>query len=441
MHTHQKALSINLDPAVFGSFAEIGAGQEVARWFFRVGGASGTVAKTISAYDKEISDDLYGAGTRYVSRPRLEAMLESEWKQLLTQLQNTRSSNTCFFSFVDTVAALNYTRTNECHGWMGVRFLQKPCGPANEIVLHINLKDPSNLQQQEAVGILGVNLIYAAVHISCASEFLLTIFEELRLERLEIDLVDVRGPAFETWDKRALHISLVSNGLGEAVAFSASKELLPPSELLHNKAVVLAPKAPDSTPEENVELVERTLSGLQQEELGQSKEILGLSCVTCAAGQDHQHFSTEVIVKNVEDLQQLGKGVLVFRQRELYKMSAFINRFTKSLIYFAIELSQLVRALHDNYEDLPGNLLEGIATLLQQNVRLIVHPIVAEEMERCLKDCNETGWLWRERNRIVGADDLHPEEPLDHLYQYLLGSKFIVPVRMARASAQGSILV
>jgi hypothetical protein len=156
--THQKALALNLDPSKFGSFAEIGAGQAVARWFLAVGAASGTVAKTISAYDKEVSDDLYGSGVRYVSRERLEAMLDSEWNQLLKQLQKTRGSQTRFFSFVDTVAARNYAGTNEPHGWVGLRFQLQPEGQPNDIVLHINMRDSSNLLQQQAIGILGVNL-------------------------------------------------------------------------------------------------------------------------------------------------------------------------------------------------------------------------------------------------------------------------------------------
>src|SRR5215471_11918311 len=143
--THHKALTLNLDPYTFGSFAEIGAGQEVARWFLRVGAASGTVAKTVSAYDKEVSDDLYGVGSRYVSRERLEAMLNSEWEQLQSQLSKSRGANTRFFVFADTVAARNYAGTNECHGWMGIRFQQKPGGPTNDVLLHINLMEPSNL--------------------------------------------------------------------------------------------------------------------------------------------------------------------------------------------------------------------------------------------------------------------------------------------------------
>src|SRR4051794_38614083 len=180
--THHKALSINLDETIFGSFAEIGAGQEVARWFLRVGGASGTVAKTISAYDKEVSDQLYGTGTRYVSKPRLYAMLESEWKQLLEQLQTSRGADSKFFAFVDTISARNYAGTNDCHGWLGLRFLRKPGEMPNDVILHVNLMDPSNVQQQETVGILGVNLIYAAHHaIDSAGQFLQSLFADLGL--------------------------------------------------------------------------------------------------------------------------------------------------------------------------------------------------------------------------------------------------------------------
>src|SRR5215831_3123579 len=180
--THQKALSLNLDPTIFGSFAEIGAGQEVARWFLRVGGASGTVAKSISAYDKEVSDDLYGVGTRYVSKQRLQAMLNTEWEQLLGQLHASRGADTKFFSFVDTISARNYSGTNDCHGWVGLRFLRQPGGPIHDVILHVNLRDPTNLQQQEAVGILGVNLIHAVHHaLRSAEEFLARVFDDLGL--------------------------------------------------------------------------------------------------------------------------------------------------------------------------------------------------------------------------------------------------------------------
>src|SRR5580700_4718429 len=207
--THHKALTLNLNASAFGSFAEIGAGQEVSHWFFVVGGASATVAKTVSAYDKEVSADLYGSGSRYVSRQRLEAMLDKEWDQLLAELNKTRGPQTRFFSFVDTVSARNFAGTNDPHGWIGLRFQLQPGGPPNDIVLHINMLDPANILEQEAIGILGVNLIYSAFYeLQSKESFLEGVAEDVVNGRIEIDYIDLRGPAFETWDRRTLLVYL-----------------------------------------------------------------------------------------------------------------------------------------------------------------------------------------------------------------------------------------
>ena len=241
LNTHQKALRINLDSTSYGSFAEIGAGQEVVRWFMVVGGASGTVAKSISAYDKEVSDDLYGVGARYVSKERLQAMLDSEWAQLLNQLNNSRGSSTRFFSFVDTISARNYAGTNEPHGWVGLRFQSQPGGQPNDIVFHINLRDPSNPLEQGAIGILGVNLIYAVFYQLQLNESFFASVAEAVEKRIEIDYVETRGPAFEGWDQPALLAQLVCAGLAEAVCFPCTTPPVPPIEVLHKKAAVLAP--------------------------------------------------------------------------------------------------------------------------------------------------------------------------------------------------------
>src|SRR5437016_3529010 len=161
--THQKALQTNIDATKYGTFAEIGAGQEVARWYFRVGGASGTIAKTISAYDMTISDAIYGASDRYVSRRRLQTMLDYEYKLLTERLDLKRGEKTTFFVFADTVTARSYTRHDEAHGWLGIRFQTQPRAEASEIIIHVRMLDKENVQEQEALGIIGVNLIYAAL--------------------------------------------------------------------------------------------------------------------------------------------------------------------------------------------------------------------------------------------------------------------------------------
>jgi hypothetical protein len=431
--THQKALSINLDGSIFGSFAEIGAGQEVARWFLTVGGASGTVAKTISAYDKEVSDDLYGRGTRYVSQQRLEAMMESEWKQLLAELQASRGATTRFFAFVDTVSARNFAGTNECHGWMGLRFQQTPGGPASDVVLHINLQDPTNLQQQEAVGILGVNLIYAAVHhLGSPEEFLAGLFEDLSLERMEIDLADLKGPAFESWDKRKLHASLVTNGYAEAVAFSADGQTVPPTELLYKRALVLAPGLFEIASDVHGQLIQSTLAQLPKEELEQSKGSLGLFCLP---GQSIIPGATaptaEHLMRHVNDLQKLGFGTLIFRAKELYTMGAYVSRYTKSQVYFAVGLSVMIYAMQDRYKNLDGALLEGTARLFTQNVRLSVYPMTETALKARLAELGAGQWTYEVTDGLVYVDNLHPAEPINFLFRYLLACGFVVSARPA----------
>ena len=429
--THQKALSINLDQSKFGSFAEIGAGQEVARWFLIVGGASGTVAKTISAYDKEVSDDLYGRGTRYVSKQRLQAMMEREWKQLLAELEASRGATTKFFAFVDTVSARNYAGTNECHGWVGVRFQEQPGGPANDVILHINLQDPTNLQQQAAVGILGVNLIYCVFyHLSSVDEFLTGLFEDLSLDRVEIDLVELSGPAFAEWNQRNLHASLVLNGYAEAIAFAVDGSSVPPTEILYKKALVLAPGLFERASELHSQLIQTTLAQVPKQEIEQSKGSLGMFCLSRQPMiPDAVKPTAEHVVQHIKELQKLGYGTLLFREKELYRMSEFVSRYTKSQVYFAVGLSVLVYALQDRYRDLPGSLLEGVARLFSQNVRLGVYPMAEEALKARLTMMGTTKWKYRVTNGLVYAEDLRSEEPVDHLFRYLLDCGFIVSTR------------
>ena len=431
--THRKALALNLDRTIFGSFAEIGAGQEVARWFLRVGGASGTVAKTISAYDKEISDQLYGIGTRYVSKARLQAMIETEWAQLLGQLEDSRGVNTKFFSFVDTVSARNFAGTNDCHGWVGLRFQRRPLGTPSEVIVHVNLRDPSNQGQQEAVGILGVNLIDAAFHaLGTPEEFLASLFEDLGLQRAEIDCLECNGPVFEGWDRNEIHGFLVAGGYAEAVVFPVDSHLLPSNELLYKRVLVLAPGGFDTANQLHANLVRDTLAQLPNGELAKSKGRLGLFCVSVVAGRgEDRTITVKEIPHQVRTLQKLGYGVMLCRGRELYKISAYVNRYTTSRIHFAIGLTVLLRVLGDRYGDLPGTLLEGIARLFMQNVRVNVYPKKAKEVQRRVELAGLTGWKWKERDGMVAADDLYPPKPLDHLYRYLLDSDFIIPEKPA----------
>src|SRR5215470_751267 len=438
LDTHQKALALNLDPSKFGSFAEIGAGQEVARWFLAVGAASGTVAKTISAYDKEVSDDLYGPGVRYVSKERLEAMLDSEWSQLLKQLAKTRGPQTRFFSFVDTVSARNYAGTNEPHGWVGIRFQLQPGGKPNDILLHINMRDPSNLLQQEAIGILGVNLIYAAFHqMQTQDSFLQGLAEGLE-HRIEIDFADVLGPDFESLDRRALLVLLVRLGLAEAICFPAHGSPVPPSEVLYKKAVILAPGYFEHVDETHAAIHERLLnSAIQQfrEEFPDAKSAPGGFYCIPAKPLVFRQGSPELhdLLARVDALRERGGSILVFREPELYTLTAFVNRYTKEPVRFVIGLSLVIRAFAYRYSKLDGGFLDALSRLFAQNVRIYAYPMTSKDLQESIESLSAKDWEWTETNGWVSADQLRARPPLGHLYNYALSSNFLVSMRIPAA--------
>jgi hypothetical protein len=439
LDTHQKALTLNLDTSTFGSFAEIGAGQEVARWFLVVGGASGTVAKTISAYDKEVSDDLYGSGSRYVSRQRLEAMLDHEWTELLTQLSKTRGPQTRFFSFVDTVSARNFAGTNDPHGWIGLRFQLQPGGPPNDVLLHINMLDPSNVLQQEAIGILGVNLIYTAFYaLQTKESFLQGLAQDVVKERIEIDYIDLRGPAFESWDRRILLAHLVSAGFADAVFFPSKGPAVPPNEALYKKAVALAPGYFGHLDAAHAQVHARLLASAIQElrnELSEAQSTpAGFFCLTAAPSAPNEP-PPEIpgLLRRIDALLATGGDVLLFRQRELFHMTDLVNRYTKAPVRFVVGLSLIIRAFEDPYGNLEGNRLEALARLFAQNVRIYAHPMTATDLQEWLKSVSTTGWEWSETNGWVSATQLRRVAPLGHLFAYLLASNFIVPMQVPAA--------
>jgi hypothetical protein len=436
LDTHHKALTLNLDTSTFGSFAEIGAGQEVARWFLLVGGASGTVAKTISAYDKEVSDDLYGSGSRYVSKQRLEAMLDNEWTQLLTQLSKTRGPQTRFFCFVDTVSARNFAGTNDSHGWIGLRFQLQPGGTPNDILLHINMRDPSNVLQQQAIGILGVNLIYAAFYeVQIKESFLEGLAQDVVAERIEIDYVDLRGPAFESWDRRALLVHLVRAGLAEAVFFPTKGSTVPPTEVLYKKAVVLAPGYFGHSDPVHSHVHLRLLASAIQELQGDLVETksapAGFFCLNVAPfTPDEPAPEIPDLLRRIDALLAAGGDVLLFGKPELYHMTALVNRHTQAPVRLVGGLSLVIRAFEGVYGNLEGKLLEALARLFAQNVRIYVYPMTVADLREWLKSASANGWEWSETNGWVSASQLRRAPPLGHLFAYLLASNFLVPMRL-----------
>jgi hypothetical protein len=312
----------------------------------------------------------------------------------------------------------------------------QPGGPPNDILLHVNMRDASNVLQQQAIGILGVNLIYAAFFEAQTKEsFLEGVTQDVVAERIEIDYLDLRGPAFEGWDCRALLVHLARAGLAEAVFFSAKGDLIPPAEVLHKKAVVLAPGYFGHTDPVHAQLhLQLLASGIQelQRDLGETNSApAGFFCLTVAPFKpDDPAPEIPDLLRRIDALLATGRDVLLFRQPELYHMTAFVNRYTNAPVRFVAGLSLVIRASEDVYGNLEGRRLEALARLFAQNVRIYVYPMTAKDLQEWLASVSITGWEWSETNGWVTASQLRRAPPLGHLFAYLLASNFLVPMQV-----------
>jgi hypothetical protein len=279
--THQKALKINLDPLRYGTFAEIGAGQEVARWFFKVGAAAGSISKSISAYDMAVSDAIYGRCKRYVSRERLQSMLDYEHGLNLERLRPSRGDSTAFFAFADTVSARNFHGTNECHGWMGVKYQAHPRDEDSQIILHVRMLDHENSLQQEALGIVGVNLLYAAFFYHHKPEWMLeSLLDNLTTERIEIDMIEFAGIEFRHVDNRVMSLKLVQLGLTGAAMFGPSGEVLQPSEVLRKRPILVERGSFRPVTKVNIDMINSARASFAAERGAQAGQIVELMEIT-----------------------------------------------------------------------------------------------------------------------------------------------------------------
>jgi hypothetical protein len=426
---HGKALALNLDSSVFGTFAEIGASQEVARWFLSVGAASGTVAKTISAYDKTVSDEIYGPGTRYVSKERLLAMLDHEYALVQERLRAARGETTRFFVFADTVAARNYQGTNDQHGWVGIRFQAQPGAAPSQVLLHINLSDATAQLQQEAVGILGVNLVYAAFYQSTSGTvFLSGLFDGLSIARLEIDVVELSGPCFAATDDRLWCVELLRLKMANAIVFDAKPDVVEPSSLLR-KRPLLVMRGSFSVPEYfEPALFEAAQERLREETSGSSRAPAAVLELTTRHATRVEDPSAEQMLACVETLAPLGT-VVVSDFTETYLLSRYLRRYSVEPLRFILTVATVVKTLDESfYRDLPGNLLEGIGRLLATNVKAYVAPMSSEAFRAALADLPGAADDWHKDPGLVTLDTLRPAPPTVCLLDYLRGTGRLVPL-------------
>ncbi len=407
--TQQKALEINLTERLYGTFAEIGAGQEVVRWFFQVGGAAGTIAKSISAYDMTVSDAIYGSSPRYVSRERLQTMLDYEFNLLRERLSPLRGPTTDFFVFSDTVAARNFHGTNECHGWMGVKF-QRPFElEASQVVIHVRMLDTDNISQQEALGIVGVNLIHGALlHFDNPDLILRELLDSLTAERVEVDMVKFSGPAFLEIDHRLMALKLVQLELSNAALFSADGEVLQPSEVLRKKRILVERGSFRPVTHVNLDMIH-----CARQQFGDS-----------AGGDDETEVLFEITMKNLlvsgeidyadflaraDVLAATGATVLISDYFEYYRLASYLRRYTKLPIGITMGIPSLTDLFDERYyENLEGGILESFGRLFKNDLRLYVYPLMDKSSRQ-----------------LITVPKLKVAPHLQSLYEHLVENSFI----------------
>jgi len=375
--THQKALNVNLDPRRYGTFAEIGAGQEVVRWFFRVGGGAGTIAKSISAYDMKVSDAIYGRASRYVCRERLQAMLDYEHTLNLDRLKDARGDTCAFFAFADTVSARNFKGTNECHGWMGIKFQAYPRDEDSQIIIHVRMLDNEAALQQEALGIVGVNLVYGAFALNHEPEQLVnSLLDGLSTSRIEIDMIEFSGIAFRHVDNRLMSLKLVEMGLTGAAMFSASGEVIQPSEFFYRKAILVERGSFRPVCNVNVDMLKCAHEKFSQLPSVRGKEITPVMEITMRNLKAGGQIDLRDFLARADVMAACGTTVLISDYFEYYRLAAYLARYTKESIAITMGAGSLQDLFDEKYyTQLDGGVLESFGRLFKNDLKIYCYPL------------------------------------------------------------------
>lgn len=413
LSSYNKALRINLDPTKYGTFAEIGAGQEVVNWFFRASGTAGTVAKSISAYDMTMSDALYGKSQRYVSRERLTAMLDHEYQILVERLSGQRGGTSTFFSFCNTVRARGYNDNGECHGWLGVRLQLRPGEAPCDIIIHVRLLDEENLAQMEALGVVGLNLLYASFYDrDDLGRFVNSLVDNIAPGRVEVDMLKFLGESFRFVDNRLCSLQLVQSGLTDAAMFLPNGEVVQPAEVLYGKSVALLRGSFDPVMRLHIDMLQQTAQSFSNDLADQQKENLMSICEISMNNllrgsedtMDHLKF-----LDRADALQALGQTVLISRCPEFHRIASYLSRYTKEPIGIILSIGLLNELFKEKWsENLQGGILESFGRLFKNELSLHVYP-----------------WRNRKNGELVTAESFRVADHLSHLYQYFMENRKI----------------
>ena len=378
-----KALRINLNEHIYGTFAEIGAGQEVARHFFRVGGASGTIAKTISAYDKNFSDNIYGEDEdgRYVTETRLSKMLNHEMQLLENRIPRSEHPNKMFFTYANTVTTIDFAKKFRGHGWMGIRFQTGPDKAFSEITLHVRFHQTEARFQQESIGIMGANLIYGAFYKHDEPKKLLKyLYDHLDKDAIEIDTINFSGPNFEGVDNRLMSLQLVKKGMTEAVMFNPNGNNILPARELYKKNILALRGSFRPVTKVNIDMFEKSLEVfLKERDVDENKTVvifeITLSNLTSQGEIDEKDF-----MDRAKLLCSLGHIVMISNFKEYYRLVDYLSQYTKKQMALAMGVNSFVEIFDENYyTDLSGGILEAFGKMFYNNLKVYLYPMKDEK--------------------------------------------------------------
>ncbi|MPV85793.1 TonB-dependent receptor [Ostreibacterium oceani] len=412
--TKKKALRINLDEKKYGTIVEIGAGQEVARQFFRAGAAAGSIAKTMSAYDMQFSDAIYGVqtGGRYVSKARAKAMMEKEFDLVIERVAKTRSKNSRFFAYAATVAAKSWNRDNECHAWCGVRLQMYPGAAPSDIIVHARMLDKTAEQQQEALGVLGVNIIYGAYYYSDNPRKIIdSLTDNLEPDRLEIDSIEFNGPYFEEIDNLGINLHLIRSWKTRAVMFYSDGSVAVPAEMLYKKNVLAIRGSFRPVTKLNVDMIEQGMHAFRKTADVDDDNTIAIAEISLNDSLGNDHGATESdIIERVQLLTHLGYHVMISDYTRYFSLRAYFRQYTQMQIGIVLGIIN-IRQIFDHafYRGIEGGMLEGFGKLFPDNTRLYVYP------EKNADD-------------LITADNLTLADDINHLYQHLKANHFICSI-------------
>jgi hypothetical protein len=405
----------DLDSKRYGTFAEIGAGQEVVRWFFRVGGAAGTIAKSMSAYDMAVSDAIYGHAKRYVCQERLQAMLNYEHSLNIERLRESRGDSTAFFTFADTVSAKGYKATSESHGWIGVKFQAHPRDQDSQIILHVRMLDTETALQQEALGIIGVNLLYGAFFMHHDPDRLLeSLIDNLSTERIEVDMVEFSGIEFRHVDNRVMSLKLVQLGLSGAAMFGPKGEVLQPSEALYKKAILVERGSFRPVTHVNLDMLKCARDAFVKSLGGGEQQVVELTEITMRNLRETGEGAIDYkdFLARADVIAAAGKSVLISDYSEYYRLGAYLRRSTQRPLAIVMGAGSLLTLFDEKYYvNLDGGILESFGRLFKNDTRVYVYPFLEPEAKT-----------------LTTVENMPIPQDLQKLYGHLVDRGCIVPL-------------